>query len=131
MMSETNRFREAQSVVDYGSEPVGTKLLGSDDALTAAAAGINANLTAGEYKFIDVTLAQFTGPAEWNTLYIVFNSADSTTDLAARTVREELHLQNGIGETKRFTFDSATPLITMIYNPRTTSANISVNWAYK
>lgn len=120
-------------VTDSFLAPDGTVLLGSDTGLTAAAGGIDAALAAGEYSVIDVTLSQAAvgAGAEYNTVYLVFNSSDPTTDLANPAVRRELHLQNGIGETRRYTFSSDAPLTSMDYNPAATSANIKLNWEYK
>lgn len=130
-MQETNRYRAAMPVIDLASVPSGTVLRGSDEGLTVAAAGIDAALTSGTYSFIDLEVFQHTGPAEWNVIYVAFNSADWTADLANPAVREEISLQNGIGKTIRVAFSESAPLVTMKYTPKTTSANIGLRWKYK
>lgn len=118
-------------VIDPASAPTGTVLRGYDEGLTVAAAGIDAALTAGEYSFIDLTVFQHTGPAEWNVIFVAFNSADWTADLANVAVRIPVYLSNGIKETIRVIFNAQNPLVTMKYTPRVTSANIGFSWAYK
>lgn len=117
--------------IDPAAAPTGTVLKGADEGLTVTAAGIDAALTAGTYTFIDIEVFQHTGPAEWNVVYVAFNSADWTADLANAAVREAISLQNGIGKTIRIAFSADNPLVTMKYTPRVTSANIGLRWKYK
>lgn len=121
----------AYHVTDPASAPTGTVRLGSDEGLTVAAGGIDAVLT-GTASYIDVTLSQFQvgAGAEYNVVYLVFNSANPTADLANVAVRRELHLENGRGMTRRYQFAAGT-LVSMDYNPKVTSANISLNWEYR
>lgn len=116
---------------DKATAPTGIVLRGSDEGLTVTAAGIDAALVAGTYSFIDLEVFQHTGPAEWNVVYVAFNSADWTADLANAAVREEISLQNGVGKTIRVAFSETTPLVTMKYTPKTTSNNIGLRWKYK
>lgn len=121
----------AYHVVDPAAAPIGTVRRGSDKGITITAAGIDAALT-GTATYIDVTISQFQAgsAAEYNVAYLVFNSSDPQTDLANVAVREELHLENGRGQTRRYPFTPDT-LVSMHYNVEGTSANISLNWVYR
>ncbi len=119
-------YEGSQGSVEFlaaASAPVGTVTSYEDATLPTTATAL---FTGQTYTFIDLTVAQFANAgaaAQYAVVYVVFNSADPTNDLANAAVRMRLFVENGRGETKRRIFSKNT-LLSCHYKCANTSADL-------